>query len=30
VVGPVTIETDDGFNSEGLARLLKVVVACSA
>lgn len=30
VVGPVIIETDDGFSSEGLARLLKVVVACSA
>ena len=30
LVGPVIIEMDDGFSSEGLARLLKVVVACSA
>jgi hypothetical protein len=29
VVGHVTIEVDEGFSSEGLGRLLRVVTACS-
>jgi hypothetical protein len=30
IVGRMTIEVDEGFSSEGLSRLLRVVTACSA